>query len=84
MHHGHRGGSQPVKDAASGRTLITGQNHGYAVKADTLPQDAEVRFVSANDGSCEGFVLPRMRAMGLQFDLTAALAAEFCTMLGGN
>lgn len=84
MHHGHRGGSQPVKDAVSGRTLITGQNHGYAVKADTLPESAEVRFVSANDGSCEGFVLPELRAMGLQFDLTASLAAEFCTMLGGN
>src|SRR5690606_39726224 len=34
MKFGHRGGNHPVKDLESGRTVITSQNHGYAVKKD--------------------------------------------------
>src|SRR6185436_1374691 len=33
---GHRGGNQPVKDLATGKVLITAQNHGYAVDPDSL------------------------------------------------
>ncbi|MGQ0539575.1 MAG: glutamine-hydrolyzing carbamoyl-phosphate synthase small subunit, partial [Gemmatimonadaceae bacterium] len=29
--YGHRGGNHPVRDLASGRVLITSQNHGFAV-----------------------------------------------------
>ncbi len=49
MKYGHRGGNQPVKDMATGRTYITSQNHGYAVKGCT-----DMRFVNVNDGTCEG------------------------------
>ena len=31
MPYGHRGGNHPVKDIATGRVLITSQNHGFAV-----------------------------------------------------
>ena len=31
MPFGHRGGNQPVKDLATGKVLITSQNHGFAV-----------------------------------------------------
>ncbi len=54
LKYGHRGANQPVKDLKSGRVYITSQNHGYAVKGNTLPPDAEVRFINANDKTCEG------------------------------
>ena len=34
MPYGHRGGNHPVKDLATGRVLITSQNHGFAVAGD--------------------------------------------------
>jgi carbamoyl-phosphate synthase small subunit len=48
---GHRGANHPVRDLATGRVLITVQNHGYAVVADD-----DVSHVSLNDGTCEGLV----------------------------
>jgi len=32
--YGHRGGNHPVRDLASGRVLITSQNHGFAVEGE--------------------------------------------------
>jgi len=51
---GHHGGNQPVKDLATGRVEITAQNHGFAVDADSLPQDCEITHVNLNDGTVEG------------------------------
>jgi carbamoyl-phosphate synthase small subunit len=51
---GHRGGNQPVKDLATGKVLITAQNHGYAVDPDSLPADLEVTQINLNDGTVEG------------------------------
>ena len=48
---GHRGANHPVRDAATGRVLVTVQNHGFAVAAGD-----DVAFVSLNDGTCEGLV----------------------------
>ncbi len=48
---GHRGANHPVRELASGRVLVTVQNHGYAVGAD---DDELVTHVSLNDGSVEG------------------------------
>ena len=36
LKYGHRGGNQPVRDLQTGRSYITGQNHGYAVVAESL------------------------------------------------
>ena len=52
--YGHRGANQPVTMLETGRTYITSQNHGYAVKSDSLPEKLEVSFVNANDKTCEG------------------------------
>jgi carbamoyl-phosphate synthase small subunit len=49
LHFGHRGANHPVRDVASGRVLVTVQNHGFAVVAD-----GDVSHVSLNDGTCEG------------------------------
>jgi carbamoyl-phosphate synthase small subunit len=46
---GHRGANHPVRDAHTGRVLVTVQNHGFAVEADDY-----VSHVSLNDGTCEG------------------------------
>ncbi|MGB9859316.1 MAG: glutamine-hydrolyzing carbamoyl-phosphate synthase small subunit [Moorellaceae bacterium] len=55
LHFGHRGANHPVKDLASGRVYITSQNHGYAVKADSLPADeVYVSHLNLNDGTVEG------------------------------
>lgn len=32
--YGHRGGNHPVRELASGRVLITSQNHGFAVEGE--------------------------------------------------
>jgi carbamoyl-phosphate synthase small subunit len=46
---GHRGANHPVRDLATGRVLVTVQNHGFAVDADD-----DISHVSLNDGTCEG------------------------------
>jgi carbamoyl-phosphate synthase small subunit len=58
MPYGHRGGNHPVKDLATGRVLITSQNHGFAVEGDELSipgaPELQVTHVNLNDGSVEG------------------------------
>jgi carbamoyl-phosphate synthase small subunit len=56
--YGHRGGNHPVKDLASGRVLITAQNHGFAVEGSVegVPgaPDLVVTHLNLNDGTVEG------------------------------
>ncbi len=52
---GHRGPNQPVLDRASGRVLITSQNHGYAVDADSIPETLSVTQHNLNDNTVEAF-----------------------------
>jgi carbamoyl-phosphate synthase small subunit len=51
---GHRGGNQPVKDLETGKVEITSQNHGFAVDAQSLPNDVEVNRINLNDQTVEG------------------------------
>jgi len=37
MKFGHHGANHPVQDLATGRVLITSQNHGFAVEESSLP-----------------------------------------------
>ena len=64
---GHRGANQPVKDLETGRTYITSQNHGYAVLPETLAGVGVLRYVNANDMTCEGVDYPDKRAFTVQF-----------------
>ena len=41
LKYGHRGANQPAEDLVTGRVYITSQNHGYAVVADSLPENAK-------------------------------------------
>lgn len=52
--YGHRGVNQPVQDLLSRRCYVTSQNHGYAVKHESLPPEWEPWFININDGTNEG------------------------------
>ena len=54
LKYGHRSHNQPVRMVGTNRCFITSQNHGYAVKSETLGADWEPYFVNMNDGSNEG------------------------------
>ena len=66
LKYGHRGVNQPVRDVEGVRTYITSQNHGYAVDGDTVKL-GKVRFVNANDGTCEGIDYPELKEFTVQF-----------------
>jgi carbamoyl-phosphate synthase small subunit len=57
MKFGHRGANHPVQDVQNRRVMITSQNHGFAVDAETLPANARVTHVSLFDGTLQGFEL---------------------------
>ncbi|MDR2518958.1 MAG: glutamine-hydrolyzing carbamoyl-phosphate synthase small subunit [Spirochaetaceae bacterium] len=52
--YGHRGQNQPCLEAGTKRCYITSQNHGYAVRKESLPKGWEPWFINANDGTLEG------------------------------
>jgi len=54
MKFGHRGQNHPCVDLRTGKCYITSQNHGYAVKPQSLADTVlEVTFVNANDETVE-------------------------------
>ncbi|WP_342114665.1 glutamine-hydrolyzing carbamoyl-phosphate synthase small subunit [Pseudoduganella sp. OTU4001] len=55
MKFGHHGANHPVQDVTSRRVMITSQNHGFAVDAESLPGNCEVTHISLFDGSLQGF-----------------------------
>jgi carbamoyl-phosphate synthase small subunit len=64
LRFGHRGANHPVLERATGRVLVTSQNHGFAV----APTDAkEATHVSLYDGTVEGLEYPQYGARSLQF-----------------
>ncbi len=68
MKYGHRGANQPVKDRKTGRIYITSQNHGYAVREDSIDTSvAETSFVNVNDGTNEGLRYKNYPVYSVQF-----------------
>ncbi|MHB8468848.1 MAG: glutamine-hydrolyzing carbamoyl-phosphate synthase small subunit [Gaiellaceae bacterium] len=61
---GHRGTNHPVLERASGRVLVTSQNHGFAVRAK---DEADATHLSLYDGTVEGLAFPALRARSFQF-----------------
>ncbi|KAJ2051520.1 Carbamoyl-phosphate synthase [Coemansia sp. S16] len=67
MKYGNRGQNIPCTDMLTSRCYITSQNHGYAVKAETLPPSVKELFVNANDGSNEGIYHTELPYFSVQF-----------------
>ena len=65
--YGHRGVNQPVQDLLSRRCYVTSQNHGYAVRDESLPKDWEPWFVNTNDGTNEGIRSTHYPYFSVQF-----------------
>ena len=66
MPFGHHGANHPVQDLDSGRVMVTSQNHGFEVDADTLPANARVTHRSLFDGSLQGIELTDRPAFTFQ------------------
>jgi carbamoyl-phosphate synthase small subunit len=69
---GHRGGNQPVKDFQDGHVEITSHNHGFAVKAESLPPEVEVTHVNLNDQCVEGMRHKTLPIISVQYHPEAA------------
>jgi carbamoyl-phosphate synthase small subunit len=61
---GHRGANHPVLEKATGRVLVTSQNHGFAVRA---ADEQPASHVSLYDGTVEGLDYPELNVRSLQF-----------------
>jgi carbamoyl-phosphate synthase small subunit len=64
LRFGHRGANHPVLERATGKVLVTSQNHGFAVAPS---DDKEATHVSLYDGTVEGFEFSDLRARSVQF-----------------
>ncbi|NCC81075.1 MAG: carbamoyl-phosphate synthase small subunit [Clostridia bacterium] len=72
MKFGHRGLNQPVKDLRSNRVFITSQNHGYAVKEESLGSDLYVSHRNLNDNTVEGVSHKTLPVLSVQYHPEAA------------
>ncbi len=54
MKFGHHGANHPVQDLATGRVMISSQNHGFAVDEASLPAAVIATHRSLFDGSLQG------------------------------
>jgi carbamoyl-phosphate synthase small subunit len=66
MKFGHHGANHPVVDIASGRVMITSQNHGFAVDEESLPATLEPTHRSLFDGSLQGIAVRDKPAYSFQ------------------
>lgn len=64
---GHRGANHPVKNLLTNRIEITSQNHGFAVKWDTMPNDCELTHLNLNDQTVEGFRHTKLPLFAVQY-----------------
>lgn len=66
MKFGHHGANHPVQDLDTKRVVITSQNHGFAVDANTLPSNLRATHVSLFDGSLQGIARTDVPAFSFQ------------------
>ena len=66
MKFGHHGANHPVQELATGRVLITSQNHGFAVDESSLPENLVATHRSLFDGSLQGVARTDRMAFSFQ------------------
>jgi carbamoyl-phosphate synthase small subunit len=54
MKFGHHGANHPVQEIATGRVMISSQNHGFAADENSLPANVIATHRSLFDGSLQG------------------------------
>jgi carbamoyl-phosphate synthase small subunit len=81
MPHGHHGANHPVKDLDDGRVIITSQNHGFAVDAESLPNCLAATHVSLFDGTLQGVRRTDRPAFGFQGHPEASPGPRDCEYL---
>ena len=64
---GHRGCNHPVKNVITGKIEITSQNHGFSVKANSLPKEISITHISLNDETVEGLESKKYSAFSVQY-----------------
>lgn len=66
MKFGHHGANHPVQDLATGRVMITSQNHSFVVDESTLPSTLCITHRSLFDNTVQGFRHAQYPVFGLQ------------------
>ncbi len=84
MHQGHRGANHPVKRIEDGRVEITSMNHGFAVEAESLPDNVRQTHVSLFDGSNCGIELTDRPAFSVQYHPEASPGPQDSVYLFGK
>jgi len=69
---GHRSQNQPCIEVGTKRCYITSQNHGYAVRQESLPDGWVPWFINANDRTNEGIRHRTKPFFSVQFHPEAA------------
>ena len=81
LKYGHRGHNQPCNELGTKRCYITSQNHGYAVKTDSLSEDWREWFVNENDGTNEGIIHISKPFFAAQFHPEASPGPDDCEFI---
>ena len=66
MKFGHHGGNHPVQELASGKVMITSQNHGFTIAEESIPETLSVTHRSLFDGTVQGVHHREQPAFGFQ------------------
>jgi carbamoyl-phosphate synthase small subunit len=67
LKYGHRSQNQPCIMKRTKKCFITSQNHGYAVKTNSLPAQWQEWFINANDKTNEGIIHKSKPFFAIQF-----------------
>jgi len=89
---GHRSQNQPCFDELTKKSILTSQNHGYAIDEKTLSDDWIVYFRNLNDQSVEGIKHKILPFFAVQFHPESSpgpldseyLFDEFYKLIEGN